>query len=155
MVRDEGSLNGVYVRLRKPAEIQPGETFLAGEQLFRLDASPRETDQPAPDGTFFYSSPKQPTVFRVTQLLRGGSTGMVVNATQSVAVGREGCEMNFPNDAFMSGRHCKVELAGSTYTLSDSGSKNGTYVRVRGERELSHGDYVFLGRELLRVDISA
>jgi pSer/pThr/pTyr-binding forkhead associated (FHA) protein len=155
VVRDEGSLNGVYVRLRKPVEIQPGDTFLAGDQLFRLDVSPRETDQAAPDGTLFYSSPKQPAAFRVTQLLRGGATGMAVSGSQSIAVGREGCEMNFPNDSYMSGRHCKVEPSGAGYTLSDHGSKNGTYLRVRGERELSHGDYVFLGRELLRVDISA
>jgi pSer/pThr/pTyr-binding forkhead associated (FHA) protein len=74
----------------------------------------------------------------------------------SITVGRDGCDMNFPNDPYMSGRHCRVELgADGRYTLVDLGSKNGTYVRIHNERELVHGDYVFIGRELLRVDISA
>jgi pSer/pThr/pTyr-binding forkhead associated (FHA) protein/RNA polymerase subunit RPABC4/transcription elongation factor Spt4 len=155
IVKDEGSVNGVYVRLRQPVEVQPGDMFLAGEQAFRLEAAPRESDQTEADGTYFYSSPKRPAIFRIAQVLRGGLTGMLINTRDAVAIGRDGCDMNFPNDAYMSGRHCKVEVAGSRFTLSDSGSKNGTYVRIRNERELSHGDYVFIGRELLRVDISA
>ncbi len=63
--------------------------------------------------------------------------------------------MNFPNDPYMSTRHCKVELgADGGFRLVDTGSKNGTYLTIRNERELLHGDYVFVGRELLRVDIS-
>jgi len=155
MVKDEGSLNGVYVRVRQPVELQPGDMFLAGEQVFRLEGAPRETDQPEADGTYFFSSPKRPVTFRVAQVLRGGWTGMLINARDAVSIGRDGCDMNFPNDPYMSGRHCKVEVAGGRFTLTDTGSKNGTYVRIRSERELSHGDYVFIGRELLRVDISA
>lgn len=157
VVKDEGSLNGVYLRVRQPLEIQVGDLFLAGEQVFRLDATPRAGDQPDPDGTFFYSSPKRPSPFRVTQVLRGGVHGMLICAREtSVTIGRDGCDMNFPNDPYMSGRHTKVEIgANNKFTLSDMGSKNGTYVRIRGERELAHGDYVFIGRELLRVDISA
>jgi hypothetical protein len=33
-------------------------------------------------------------------------------------------------------------------------SKNGTFVRIRGENKLSHGDYVWAGSELLRVEIN-
>ncbi|MDC0749630.1 FHA domain-containing protein [Polyangium mundeleinium] len=40
VVRDEGSLNGVYIRVRGTVDIVPSDTFLAGEQLFRLDSSP-------------------------------------------------------------------------------------------------------------------
>jgi pSer/pThr/pTyr-binding forkhead associated (FHA) protein len=157
IVKDEGSLNGVYLRVRQPVEMQVGDLLLAGEQVFRLDATPRAGDQPEADGTFFYSSPKRPSPFRLTQILRGGTTGMLICAREtSVTVGRDGCDMNFPNDPYMSGRHCKVEIgANGKFTLTDLGSKNGTYIRIRGERELAHGDYVFIGRELLRVDISA
>jgi pSer/pThr/pTyr-binding forkhead associated (FHA) protein len=71
----------------------------------------------------------------------------------SIQIGREDSDMNFPDDVFMSGRHAKVELgADGSYSLVDLGSRNGSYVRVRGERELSHGDYVFLGHQLLRVE---
>ncbi len=52
-VRDEGSLNGVFVRVRGSVPIVPGDTFLAGEQVFRLDATPRDDDGAEADGTMF------------------------------------------------------------------------------------------------------
>ena len=44
-------------------------------------------------------------------------------------------------------------ILSDTFSLVDNNSKNGTYVRIRGERELSQGDYVFLGHQLLRVGL--
>lgn len=157
MVKDEGSANGVFLRVRQPVELQPNDIFLAGEQLFRLEAQPRASDQPEPDGTLFSTSPKRASAFRIVQMLRGGFTGMLICAREnSILIGRENNDMNFANDPYMSGRHCRVEQgAASKFMLVDNNSKNGTYVRIHGERELTHGDYVFLGRELLRVDISA
>jgi pSer/pThr/pTyr-binding forkhead associated (FHA) protein len=80
---------------------------------------------------------------------------MVVNARDSqVIIGREGSDMNYPNDAFISGQHLKVEHTDGALRLVDLGSKNGTYVKIDGEHELNHGDYLFLGRQLLRVEIT-
>jgi len=156
VVRDEGSLNGVFVRVKEPSAMQSGDVFLAGEQVFRVEGPGRTSDSPADDGTFFYSSPKRAASFRVVQVLRGGTTATQVCARDNaVTIGREGCDMNFPNDPYMSTRHCKVELGSDGgFRLVDTGSKNGTYLTIRHERELLHGDYVFVGRELLRVDIS-
>ena len=55
VVKDEGSVNGVYLRVRGAVDIAPGDFFLAGEQVFRVDATPKLGDTPGPDGTFFYS----------------------------------------------------------------------------------------------------
>ncbi len=63
--------------------------------------------------------------------------------------------MNFPNDLYMSASHCKLEEAGGKLTLTDLNSRNGTFVRLKAEKELSHGDYLFIGRKLLRVEITA
>lgn len=156
VVRDEGSLNGVFWRVHGTVEVSAGDLFLAGEQLFRLEGAPRANDGPGPDGTYFYSSPKHQTQFKVVQILQGGALGMAVCArTGSVNIGREGGEMNFPNDLYMSAAHCKVEDAGGKLTLTDVSSRNGTYVRLKVERELAHGDYLFIGRKLLRVEITA
>ncbi|MDO9016273.1 MAG: FHA domain-containing protein [Deltaproteobacteria bacterium] len=157
VIRDEASLNGVFVRVRAPMPIQPGDTFLAGEQVFRLETTPRPSDGNDAEGTQFYSSPKRVSPFRVVQILRNGILATQVCARESsLTVGREGCDMNFPNDPYMSTRHARVELtAQGGFVLLDTGSKNGTYLSIRGERELNHGDYLFIGRELLRVDISA
>jgi hypothetical protein len=133
-----------------------GDHFLAGEQVFRVDMPPKLNDQPGPDGTFFYSSPKHQSHFRISQLLQGGAYGMVVCArTPSLQIGREGGDLNFPTDLYMSGAHCKIEESGGALTLTDMNSRNGTYVRLKAERELGHGDYLFIGRKLLRVEITA
>jgi pSer/pThr/pTyr-binding forkhead associated (FHA) protein len=158
VVRDEGSLNGVFVRVRGTVDLQPGDMFLAGEQVFRVDPTPKASDHPEPDGTYFWSSPKRPSPFRVVQLIQGGAAGNVVCARETgVAIGREGGEMNFPQDVYMSATHCKVEAdpSGAKFTLTDLNSRNGTYLRMRGERELHHGDYVFIGKKILRVEVTS
>jgi pSer/pThr/pTyr-binding forkhead associated (FHA) protein len=156
VVRDEGSLNGVYLRVRGTVELGMGDYFLAGEQLFRLDATPKASDGPAPDGTYFYSSPKHQSPFRITQILQGGATGMTVCARSGgLQIGREGGDLNFPADLYMSASHCKLEDVAGKVTLTDLNSRNGTYVRIKAEKELAHGDYLFIGRKLLRVEITA
>ena len=156
VVRDEGSLNGVYLRVRGTLDIEPGDFVLAGEQLFRIDGPPKTMDAPGPDGTYFYSSPKHQFLFRITQILQGGGEGMSVLArTPSIQLGREGGDLNFPTDLYMSASHTKIEEAAGRLTLTDLNSRNGTYLRIKEERELSHGDYLFIGRKLLRVEITA
>ncbi|MBX3252114.1 MAG: FHA domain-containing protein [Myxococcales bacterium] len=155
VVRDEGSANGVFVRVKGSVPLAIGGHFLCGEQVFRLDATPKEDSGPEPDQTYFYSSPKRPSPFRITQILNGGRDGMVFCAREQVArIGREDADLNFPEDIYMSGSHAYVEASGSTFTLHDDSSRNGTYVRIDGERELGHGDYLFLGRQLLRVEMT-
>lgn len=156
VVRDEGSLNGVFIRVRGTVDMDSGDQFLAGEQLFRVELAPKINDAPAPDGTYFYSSPKHHSAFRIIQILQGGGTGMTVCARSAgLQIGREGGDLNFPTDLYMSASHCKLEESGGKMTLTDLNSRNGTYVRIKAERELSHGDYVFIGRKLLRVEITA
>ncbi len=159
VVRDEGSLNGVYVRVRSatPPRLAYGDTFLCGEQLFRIDPTPAETAGPAPDQTYFYASPRKRIQFKVVQVLAGGRTGIAFSATgNSMTIGREECDINFPLDVYMSGTHARVEMTGDgAFSLVDTDSKNGTYVRIKGPQPLQHGDYLFLGRELLRVEMTA
>jgi pSer/pThr/pTyr-binding forkhead associated (FHA) protein len=159
VVRDEGSANGVFVRIIKPVIVPSGATFLVGEQLLRVDASPPET-VPVPDdeGTYFYGSPKRPSRLALTQMLAGGHEGMVFRArNDALTIGREGNDVNFPDDPFISGRHATVTALdgeGARFQIADLSSKNGTFLRVNGEASLFHGDYVFLGQQLLRVEIT-
>ncbi len=156
VVRDEGSLNGVFLRVRGTVDVDSGDEFLAGEQLFVVESPPKIGDGPSPDGTYFYTSPKHQFLFRITQILQGGGHGMSVLArTNALQIGREGGDLNFPNDLYMSASHCKIEEASGKFTLTDLNSRNGTYLRIKDERELAHGDYLFMGRKLLRVEITA
>ena len=44
-------------------------------------------------------------------------------------------------------------VEGGRLQITDLGSRNGTFLRIRGQTLLQHGDYVFLGQQLLRVEI--
>lgn len=43
-------------------------------------------------------------------------------------LGREGCHVNFPNDALISRRHAQITWRGGHYYLADLDSRNGTYI---------------------------
>jgi pSer/pThr/pTyr-binding forkhead associated (FHA) protein len=158
-LRDEGSTNGVFLRIRQPVQLQDSDLFLVGEELLRFETipPPRPAELVAEDGTVFYGTPLREGIgCRIVQILLGGRMGMVYVPTKpQVLIGREACDMNFPRDRFISGRHARLEQQGRSFLLSDMGSKNGTYLRLRQERELSHGDYVFIGQQLFRVEITA
>ena len=162
VVRDEGSLNGVYIRIRGSVDLQAGQTFLAGEQLFRLEeVPPIDDDGPDEDGTVFYASPRKESKYRIEQVFRGGAVGMTVHSDgSSITVGRDGADLNFPEDMFISAEHCRVDCVSSNghgdskFTLTDLDSRYGTYIRIVDERALEHGDYVFIGRKLLRVEVN-
>jgi len=156
-VRDEGSANGVFVRIRERVALEAGVRFLVGEQLVEFDTVIPDTGVPEVDAeqTLVYGSPRRTGFFKLIQILRGGDIGMIFRApTQQVTLGREGNDINFPDDPFISGQHAMVNASDDGFTLSDLGSKNGTFVRIKAPVPLHHGDYVFLGQQLFRVEIT-
>ncbi|MGE0404045.1 MAG: FHA domain-containing protein [Kofleriaceae bacterium] len=154
VVRDEGSLNGVYVRINGTVPLQSGATVLIGEQVLTVVIAHQPDDLPDNEGTYYSSSMPRPATFEVRQTLRGGMPGWVFRLSSDTAViGREGNDINFPEDPFISGRHAELRLSNGVLSVTDLGSRNGTFVRVKGEQVLHHGDYVFLGQQLLRVEI--
>jgi pSer/pThr/pTyr-binding forkhead associated (FHA) protein len=155
-VRDEASANGVFIRIRAPMPLRSGDTFLVGEQVLRVETTPPETAGLGPDdsGTYFYASPRRASRLRIIQMLRGGDTGLIYRAAGDVVtLGRDGNDINFPDDPFISGRHAQVAFSDAGLVLTDTGSKNGTFLRINSELALHHGDYVFMGQQLLRVEI--
>jgi len=156
-VKDMTSVNGVFVRIKSPVQLEHGDYFLVGEQLLRLDSEPYGDGGPDSVGTYSYSSPRPEGRFRVSQQLAGGGEGRIVSAQgAALTMGREGNTLNFPQDRFISGRHARLDAASDSHhvILTDTGSRNGTFVRTKGALELFHGDYLFVGQQLLRVEIS-
>lgn len=156
-VRDDSSQNGVFVRLRAPKLFGSGAVLLCGEQLMRIESCPPE-EPPIPDaeGTYFYASPHRPSRMALVQLLVGGEVGLIYRArTDVLTIGREGNDVNFPEDPFISGRHAQiVALDDGRFQISDLGSKNGTYEKIPTLAQLFPGDHVFLGQQLFRVEIN-
>jgi pSer/pThr/pTyr-binding forkhead associated (FHA) protein len=154
LVRDQGSLNGVYVRISGTSELVNGSMVLVGEQVLSVDPAVQPEDLPDGEGTYYSASMVRQATLEIRQNLRGGQIGWVHRtAGDAVTIGRENNDINFPDDPFISGRHAELKLTGDMLSVTDLGSRNGTFVRVHGERVLKHGDYVFLGQQLLRVEI--
>ena len=100
------------------------------------------------------SAAKDVGPFGVEQILRGGQLGNVFYpAMGEMTVGREGCDLNFPEDDHLSRQHTRLFLDGESVVLQDMNSKNGTYIRLREDTVLKSGDLLFLGHQVLRVEI--
>lgn len=154
IVRDEHAANGVFVRLSEPVPLTAHTQFLVGEQVLSARCVAKLEDVAESDGTYYSASMPRPAKIELHQHLRGGLVGRVQRFdTDQVTIGREQNLVNFGDDPFISGRHAEVQLVNGQLILRDVGSRNGTFLRIAGEHVLKHGDFVFVGQQLLRVEI--
>jgi pSer/pThr/pTyr-binding forkhead associated (FHA) protein len=159
--KDLGSVNGIYLRLRRAHALLDGDLLLIGLQVLRFEAV-RDAEQgfgPATQhGTLLFGSPMLPRYARLCERTVEGVTRNVFYLHRDeTIIGRESGDVVFTDDPFMSRRHVSVRLDGATatFTATDLGSSNGTYVAVRGETPLGHGDFLRVGQHLFRVDLVA
>lgn len=158
LVRDLDSINGVYVRLREPIELNDGDMLLLGQQLVRFELLP-ETELPLGPamhrGVLVFGTPEVARLARLVQYTTEG-VGRDVHYIyrDETVIGREQGDVVCTDDPFMSRRHAAIALDRSQrrFVLRDLGSSNGTAVRIRGERVLKAGDQFRIGRHLFRYD---
>jgi pSer/pThr/pTyr-binding forkhead associated (FHA) protein len=157
-IRDLESLNGVYVRLRAPERLQHADLVLVGLEVLRFEIvsdAERGLGPAAERGTQVFGSPAAPRFARLCQRTVEGVTRDVYYPTrEETVIGREVGDVVFTTDPFMSRRHAAIvrDPSTNTFSLKDLGSSNGTYLAIRGERELSPGDHVRIGQHLFRLD---
>lgn len=154
-LRDEGSHNGTYLRIRQPRTLEHGAHVMVGDELLRVELLSLRREYPMREDTLMYISPPKDFKFRLVQVLRGGRDGQAFcSVNNDILVGREGSDMNFPSDRHMSRRHARFTWSDGKLVVEDLDSKNGTFIRIDGEERLQHGDYVSFGAELMRVEIN-
>lgn len=147
--------NGVFLRIRSAVELELLDEFVVGDQLLRIQKNPVPDDGPDPDPTYFYSSPKWPSSFRVTQVFEGGADGCTVVARgNTLQIGSAVGDLVFPDDPLVAEQHCLIEEQAGSMVLTDLGTRTGVFVRIRGEQELAHGDELLIGRTRLVVDLA-
>jgi pSer/pThr/pTyr-binding forkhead associated (FHA) protein len=155
-VRPLDMVNGVFLRLRDPHEVQPGDVFYIGKELLRFESlSPEERDPPSlvEHGVRLFGSAARESWGRLRQLTGAGVTrDMWYLSRPEVVLGREEGDIIFPDDEFMSRRHALLSRAGGRPRLLDQNSSNGTYLRLRGDRELRPSDVLRMGDQLLRFE---
>jgi hypothetical protein len=153
-LEDLGGGNGVFLRIRTAVELELGDEFVVGDQLLRIERNPVPDDGPDANPTYFYSSPKWPSSFRVLQVFEGGALGCCVVARgNTLQIGAAIGDLVFPDDPLVGEQHCVIEEHAGTVVLTDLASRTGVFVRIRGEQELTHGDELLVGRTRLVVDL--
>lgn len=155
---DSGSQNGVFLRVRGTAPIYPGDSFMIGHQLLRVENLDGPTDEQPPDelGTRLFGTPLQPAWGKVVVLGRGGIRGDQFGLRGArIVFGRESGDVLFPHDPFLSREHARLrlELNGATMSvfIEDLNSANGTYIRIRGAAELHNRDTFRIGDQIIRL----
>jgi pSer/pThr/pTyr-binding forkhead associated (FHA) protein len=156
-VTDLSSLNGVYLRVRQERSLVSGDVVRVGRQLFRYETlamAAFQLKKADGDSSRIWGSPVGGAFGRLVQILEDGRTGEVrLLSGERCQIGRETGDIVLPTDGFVSGRHCVFTNQSGTVVLADLGSSNGTYVRIRGEAEVAHGDFLLVGNQMLRVEI--
>ncbi len=155
-VQDEGSLNGVYLRVAKqdPIEIKHGDVFRVGQEILRFERYNAVT--PEADGTERQGAQIDGLVGRISLLVGRETTGNAFPIpVTGLFLGRERGDILFPEDGYVSGLHGQLiwDQATSKLTLTDLNSSNGTYIRLRAPRALQHGDLLLMGQQLFRLGI--
>lgn len=159
IVRDENSLNGLFLRLREKTPLEHSDVLLIGKQLFlfeKIQAPPPDedgfdphTDAPSP----VWGSPYSQYWGRVMQMISGGKRGnAILLGGEQVDMGRERGQITFPGDRYISAIHARISFQNNQYALEDLGSRNGTFIRIRKEQTLRHNDVLIIGEQLLRVE---
>jgi pSer/pThr/pTyr-binding forkhead associated (FHA) protein len=150
VVRDVGSLNGVYVKLTGEEELSDGDIFRIGQELLRFDEIPAPL--PLDDGTDIMGSPNPGYWGRLALIVGRDQHGSAFPLFgDAVTLGRERGDILFPEDGYVSGQHARVSMREGRFYLTDLGSSNGTFLRVRGERALPSGSAILMGQQLFRI----
>jgi len=154
LVRDAGSLNGVYLKLRphEPWPLDFGDVFRIGQEIVRYEELVQQP--PTADGVRRFGSPAKGYIGRLALVIGRDTTGNAFPVPErGVHCGRERGDILFSEDGYVSGLHCRIGKSndGKT-TLTDVGSSNGTFIRLKTEHTLLSGDILLMGQQLFRVD---
>ena len=153
-VKDEASLNGVYKKLVRdsPVELRPNDMFRIGQEIIKFESLQKESL--GPDGVERLGSPSKGYVGRIALVIGRDVTGNAFPIPETgVHLGRERGDVLFPEDGYVSGLHCRLSWEGGRLMLTDLGSSNGSFMRLREETEIKSGDVLLMGQQLFRVAV--
>jgi pSer/pThr/pTyr-binding forkhead associated (FHA) protein len=153
-IKDEGSLNGVYLKVRpnEPCLLEFGDVFRIGQEIIRFEEL-RGQGKSA-DGVERFGSPAKGYIGRLALVIGRDTTGNSFPVPErGVHCGRERGDILFSEDGYVSGLHCRIARGpdGRVY-LTDVGSSNGTFIRLRAERAVGGTDILLMGQQLFRID---
>ncbi len=100
--------------------------------------------------TSAFSSRQAAALAKIVVLTETGeATEQYSLAGLETTIGREGADIEFRDDPFMSPLHAKISAVDGRYALRDLGSRNGTWLFITDPHLLRDGDLVLIGSQVL------
>jgi hypothetical protein len=139
-------------------ELYPNDMFRIGQEIIKYEPL---TSQPVgADGVQRLGSPSKGYVGRIALVIGRDVTGNAFPIPETgVHLGRERGDVLFPEDGYVSGLHCRLSWEplpsghGGRLMLTDLGSSNGSFFRLREETDIKSGDILLMGQQLFRVAV--
>lgn len=154
-VADENSLNGVYLRIpaKVPVELADPAVLRMGQQLVRVEAMSSSSKAKISQDIEVAGSPVSGIVGRVSLVIAERETGNSFCIDEDgILLGREGGDVLFPEDGYVSALHCRIYLHEGRLAVMDMGSSNGVFLRINAKAQLDNGSVILLGQQLCRVE---
>jgi pSer/pThr/pTyr-binding forkhead associated (FHA) protein len=150
-IRDLQSLNGVFLKIAAEEPLESGDIFRIGQELLRFEViSP---PQALEDGTEVMGTPNPGFWGRLYVIVGRDVDGSAFPLFgEAIVLGRERGDILFPEDGYVSGTHARISLHDERVFLTDLGSSNGTFLRLRSERVIATGSYMLMGQQLFRLE---
>jgi pSer/pThr/pTyr-binding forkhead associated (FHA) protein len=118
--------------------------------LLRFETLKREQ---APEGVDLMGSPDPGYLGRIALITGRESTGNAYCIPpEGLHLGRERGDVIFPEDGYVSGLHCRLHGENGKVFLTDVGSSNGTFLRIRGTAQVKSGALLLMGQQLFRAE---
>jgi pSer/pThr/pTyr-binding forkhead associated (FHA) protein len=150
VVRDLRSLNGVFVKIVGEERLVSGDILRIGQELLRFDVI--NPPVPLEDGTEIIGTPNPGYWGRISVIVGRDVEGPAFPLyDETVVLGRERGDILFPEDGYVSGRHAQITFREGHATLTDLGSSNGTFFRLRASRLVMPGTLLLMGQQLFRA----
>ena len=145
------AVEGVFLRVASAYVLEQQDIFFAGEQIFHYEEKPCDKSEAAVSSTDPADIEPAVTAELVRTDAKGNPTGKYPLNAPEVRFGRTRGTHVFSDDNLMSRAHFRILERGEDFVLEDVGSRNGTFVKVRGKTPISSGCSLLIAGQLLKV----
>jgi len=141
VVRDNDSLNGIYLKVERQALLRDGQRIRMGSMVFRFEILAPTIENRG----------ERPAA-QLVAIGDGGEDGSACRLTgEKTVIGRESGTYTFPGDRLLSARHAQFATADGVFKVENLSQANGTFVQI-DERVLEQGDTLLIGAQIIRVE---
>lgn len=160
VVKDLGSVNGVFYRITEIEELQSGDYVRFGKSIFVFESveSFRKLVEGNEDGTSVSGGRPTNLWGRLARVsgpvgFNAASNAWVLSADETV-IGRERGDIVLNDDNYVSGTHARIFRHEGRVFVEDLQSSNGTFKRIRGERAIGNLTQLMIGDRPYRLQIN-